>query len=342
MLKKSFFSILIILGLFSILIFLSACARGPSGPFAPAGFGGFVGGPDALIVSVVDGAPPDVIQDEGLTPFQFIINLENAGEAPVGPGTNNPLVLARLTGIMYPSFGLTEQTAVQTLDISLESAKRTFNGGQVPGEMNFITFDNLAYVTNIAESYTVPIRAEVCYDYENFATTEICMKNDILEVREDASICTLRGPKPVANSGGPIHVTAVTEGPVNSDTIQLNFLIEHVGRGVFFARSPYTTLFEPCSFDDANPDMFMLDVFVEPIEDNEYEIDCLRLDGQLPGGGAYGTVRMYMGAPLTISCFVKRLQTQQMRVYKDILNIRFEYRYGEYFDVPVFIQGHPW
>jgi len=346
MFKKSFFLILLILGLFSfLLLLLSACYHSrlvPEGPvMADTNLGGFVGGITGLNINVIDGAPPSVIQGAGLTPFSFIITLENAGEASVGPGTDNPLVFARLAGIMYKNFGLTEATVVKTLDSKLEPARRNFDGTLLPGEISSISFDNLAYKPNVFESLSLTIRAEVCYDYETYATTKFCMRRDVFEAQEDASICSLRGFKPVSNSGAPIHVTRVEEAPVNNDTVQINFVIEHLGNGVFFYRNEPKDLFDACVFDDLNPYIYKLEVFVEPVQKNTYGVDCLRLDNELSGGGAYGVIRMFQGAPLTISCFLKRTKPVSVRIYEDLLNIKLRYRYGEFLEVPILIQGHP-
>lgn len=345
MFKKSFFSIILIISLFSSMLFLlPACSCSKKSELLPPSsqVGGFVGGNVGLGVNVLSGAPPSVIQDAGLTPFSFVVALENAGEAKVGPGTDNPFILVRLAGIKYENFGLTMDSASISPDFMLEPAKRNFDGTVMRGEISHVTFDNLAYMPNVFESFAITMRAEVCYDYETYATVKLCMKKDILEAWEDASICTLKGPKPFGTSGAPIQITFVEENPVNADTVQLNFMIEHVGNGVFFSRNDDSSgLFEVCAFDDMNPEIYKLEVFVEPIEQGMYEVDCLRLDNQLPGGGAHGIIRTYRGAPITMSCFLKQVQPVNVRIYEDLVNIKLRYRYGEFLDVPVLIQGHP-
>jgi hypothetical protein len=133
----------------------------------------------------------------------------------------------------------------------------------------------------------------------------------------------------------------VEEAPISNDTVQLNFVIEHLGRGVFFYRNTPKDLFDTCVFDDLNPDIYKLEVFVEPIQKDLYDIKCFRLDNQLEGGGAYGTIKMFEGAPLTLSCFITRTKPVNVRVYQDLLNIRLRYRYGEFIEVPILVQSHP-
>ena len=81
MFKKSFFLILIILGLFFCLLFFTACS--PPGELgAHSDFGSFISGTTGLRVGVLEGAPPDVVISGGLSRFSVVVVLENAGEVP--------------------------------------------------------------------------------------------------------------------------------------------------------------------------------------------------------------------------------------------------------------------
>jgi hypothetical protein len=302
---------------------------------------GFLGGTAGLEISLVEDMPPPLIV-AGVTPFAISFSLENVGEAPTGVGTVNPLVLVRLTGISYPNFGLTEQSAVQVLGVPLQPAQKLADGLVVPGEVTFISFDNLLYRSMaVPDTISIPINLELCYDYESYATTKICMKRDVLDSFEDSSICTIRGEKPVGNSGSPLHVTVVDERPINNMSVQVNMVIEHVGTGVPFLRSSYSNLFEPCANLDMNKDLFKFEMFVDAIQPGIYSISCPRLGNQSAEGGAYGVVKMLDGAPLVITCFVTRTAPTSSRIYEDILNIRMRYRYGEFLELPLTIQGHP-
>lgn len=302
--------------------------------------GGFAGGLQGLDARLLEGSPPDVIQDAGLTPFSFTVSLENAGEAAVGKGTDNPLVFVRLAGISYKDFNMKQEQAVQQLNDKLEPVRRNYDDSVTPGEMSYVAFDNLAYNNHVSESIALTFRAEVCYDYESYATTKFCVKKEVFESLEDSTICTLRGPRPFGNSGAPLQVTKVEEAPVNGDTVQINFNVEHLGKGVFFFRNEPKDLFDACVFNDMNPNRYKIEVFVEPVQTGTYNVSCQRLDGSLPGGGAHGVVRMPDGAPLALSCFVKRLRPMESRVYQDLLNIKLRYRYGEFIEKPILIQGY--
>jgi hypothetical protein len=302
--------------------------------------GGYVGGLQGLNARLLEGSPPDVIQDSGQTPFSFTVSLENAGEAAVGKGTDNPLVLVRLAGVSYKDFNLKQEEAAKQFDDKLEPVKRNFDDSVTIGEMSYIGFDGMAYMNHVSESIALTLRAEICYDYESYATIKFCVKREVFESAEDSSICSLKGPRPFGNSGAPLQVTKVEESPVNNNTVQINFNIEHLGHGVFFLRNEPKDLFDACVFSDTNPNRYKLEVFVDPVQKDTYNVSCHRLDSSLPGGGAYGVVRMPDGAPLAISCFVKRLKPMETRVNQDLLNIKLRYRYGEFIEKPILIQGY--
>jgi hypothetical protein len=335
MFKKFFSLFLIAIILFSAL-FIAGCSSGESWNNE---VGGFIGGTTGLRMGIVEGAPPSVLLDAGANPFSVIISLENIGEADVGPGTDNPLLMARITGIDYTNFGFSSGQAVQSINQNLDSAKRNYDGSEMPGAITYVNFDNLVYKPDVSTDVSLVIRAEICYDYESYATATFCMKSNIFNSWDDNGICTIRESKPVGNSGSPLHITRVEEAPINNNTVQIMFYIEHVGRGAFFQRSSYSSLSDVCLFSDANPNINKVEVFVEPVQDNSYSLDCPRLRTGLTGGGASGVVTLVRGAPLAITCSLSRTRPTSIQAYKDIINIRLRYRYGEYVEIPITIQS---
>ncbi len=331
---------LMIVMLLILALTLSACGGSPSKPGAVSEVGGFVGGNNGFGINVLVGAPPDVIQDRGATPFSFVLTLENIGEAKVGPGTDNPLIVTRLTGIRPKDFGLTDESAARVADFTLEPAKRNFDSTIMPGEINYVNYDNLAYKEQVLDSQAITIRAEVCYDYESYATTKLCFKKDVIESNEDLSICALNSARPVGNSGSPIHITAVEQKSMNDKSIRVTFRLEHVGKGVFFYRNEPKDNYDSCDFNEANQNIFKLDVEITPTSKDLYSFECQRLD-PIAGGGARGSVKMSGGAPTTVTCIVTRNKIGDVRVYEDLFNIKLRYRYGEFIEKPILVQDHP-
>jgi hypothetical protein len=330
MLNKFFFLFLFIMSL-SSLLFLSGCSGGSSSEI-----GGFLGGTKGLLLGVEDGAPPREILDAGAGAFPVVISLANVGETSVGPGTDSPLVFVRLAGIDYNSFGLTNQSAIKVLDEKLEPARRNFDGTTLNGDTTFISFDNLAYGPDVATNVPLTLRIELCYDYESYASTTFCMKSDILKHWDDNSVCNIVGSRPVGNSGSPLHITSVDEKAVNDNTVQINFVIEHVGNGAFFYRSSYSSPSDLCFFGESNPNIDKFEIFFEPVQKGTYDIKCPRLDNQSSSSeGIHGVIKMIGNAPITVSCYVSRLTSTGVQAYTDLINIRMRYRYGGVVELPI-------
>lgn len=310
-------------------LLLTGCEGVGTGNEAPR----FVGGPTGLNTYLIEGMPPPVVFDGNSYPFSVGIMIENQGEVAVGPGTDNPYVMARLVGINPVQFGLTDDSAMQMLESPLQGSKRNFDDTIFPGELTSIVFEPLSYVPDIFGNTQFTIRADVCYDYENMATAIVCIKDDVLESVQDTSICTLSGEKYVQNSGGPLHVTKVTENPMGSNKIQINFMIEHIGIGEFFGRDAG----EDCDFSMRNINKYNVDVEVLQFQgDDGLTISCGRF-----GGSNAGRVKLYQGAPTTISCTIERTRPSAGRIFQDLLNIRLRYRYGQFIETPIIIQDMP-
>ena len=321
--------VLLILAITIGLFFITSCSPKEQGPNLAQPY---VGGTVGLNTYLVEGMPPPMIHDAGTFPFGVGIALENMGEADVGPGTDNPFVMVRLEGINPEQFGITDSDTQKMLSSPLRGARRNFDGTIFPGEMTVVTFEPLTYLPDIHGNTQFTIRADVCYDYETLSTTTICIKDDVLENIQDTSICSLTGEKFPQNSGGPLHITSVVENPMAENKVQVNFVIEHVGIGEFFGR-PTSGEEEKCDFSVRNFNKYYVDVEVEPLSDSGMTISCSRF-----GGSNKGRVKLYQGAPTTISCTIERTRPSAGRVYQDLLNIKLKYRYGQFIETPIIIQ----
>ncbi len=295
----------------------------------------YVGGTEGIRAYLIDGMPPPMIHDDGTFPFGVGVTLENVGESDVGPTSENTFMMVRLEGINPIQFGTDDEKINKLMTVPLKGARRNFDGTIFPGEITTVTFEPLNYNPNIHGNNQFTIRADVCYDYETIATTQICIKDDVLENIQDVSICSLSGEKFPQNSGGPLHITSVIENPMAENKIQINFLIEHVGIGEFFGRplegEPFDK--EKCDFSPRNYNKYNVDVVVEPLIDDGMTISCSRFEGK-----NNGRIKLYQGAPVTVSCVVERTRPSSGRVYQDLLNIRLKYRYGQFIETPIIIQ----
>jgi hypothetical protein len=287
----------------------------------------FVGGTIGLNPYFIEGAPPPEVQDNAQSPFSVAVVLENQGEADVGPGTDNPFVRVNLQGINPQKWGVNDSAFI--LDQALRGARKNIDGTILPGEITTATFEGLNYEDNIRGNTEFVLRAEMCYDYTTLSTTRICIKDNPLENIQDTSLCTLSGEKKPRNSGAPVHVTSVTQNPLGSDKIQVNFMIEHVGVGTFYGRQEG----ENCNPSNTNFNKHKLHVRVVNISDSGYSISCPRL-----GGTNQGMVKLYQGAPQQISCTVERTGPDQGRVFQEVMEVELRYRYGQFIETPILVQ----
>lgn len=316
--------------LLTVLLVLASCKSSPDTNTIPPQFkGGNVG----LEMYYLDGMPPAVIYDNGQLPFAIGLIISNVGEADVGPGTPNPFVEVSLTGINPVQFGVTEADLVQSLATELRGSKMNFDGQPIDGDITQVTFDGLSYLPDLFGTSPIAIRSNLCYDYQTFTTTQICIKNDVVETSGDVSICQARGEKIPQNSGGPVHITSLVQNPLNNNKIQVVFQIEHVGTGQIFAR----TEGEHCDYSVRNlRNKNVVDVIVRPLDDPNYRISCPRFKGS-----NQGSVVLLNGAPTQVTCTIENVGGSSVQVFQDWLDIELRYRYGQYIDQQILIQDTP-
>jgi hypothetical protein len=293
----------------------------------------FIGGNVAVNLYLQNGAPPPTVYDGGKFPFGVNIVMENVGEADIGPGTENPYVTARLEGILPSAFGVTDADLEMDLQERVNGAHKNFDGtilGGMPANFNFPT---LNYQGKLQGNDLYTIRGTICYDYSNTATTQLCMKDDIVENVQDSTLCTLTGEKVVHNSGGPIHVTNVIQNPLGPNRIQVVFKVAHVNQpnGEFYGRSDD----EDCNPSVRNTNKYRLGLNVS-VTDPDATVTCYRLQNSNDGD-----LILYGGSPADISCTIEHTGGSTQRVYTDVMTIRTFYRYGQFIEQPIVIQSVP-
>lgn len=289
----------------------------------------FIGGNVGVNAYLLEGLPPPFVQDNGQSVFSFAVVLENQGEADVGPGTDNPEFIVRLEGLNPIQWNLNDESTFIRLIQPLRGARKNFDGTILPGEITTVSFETMSYLPNIRGNTEFVIRADVCYDYKTIVSTKVCLKDDVLENIQDESICSLVGEKFPQNSGAPVQVTSLIQNPLSANKIQVNFVVEHVGFGEFYGRE----VGETCNPSVHNFNKHKVDVILHPLSDAGLSIQCPRF-----GNANQGRVKLFQGAPQTISCVIERTRPSLGRIFQDILEIELRYRYGQFIETPIIVQ----
>jgi len=287
----------------------------------------FIGGTIGLNAYLLEGLPPPIIQDNSQSTFSIAVVLENQGEADVGV-PDNPFVQVTLVGINPQQWSLTDADTVKVLAQPLRGARKNFDGTILPGELTTVAFENMMFISNIRGNVQYTLRADICYDYTTVTSSVICIKDDVLENIQDSSLCTLTGEKGARNSGGPLQVTSIVQNPLGQNRIQVNFVIEHVGFGEFYGRVDGET----CNPSPSNFNKHQVQVILQPLSDPSISITCSRF-----GGTNQGTIKLFQGAPQTISCTLTT-DPDRGRIFQDLLEIELRYRYGQFIETPILVQ----
>lgn len=316
-----------LIAILALALLLAGCESGPQGPDMGTPF---IGGNAAMNMYLMNGLPPPTIYDGGTQPFAMGVVLENVGEVDIGPGTDNPFLQIRLEGFLPSIFGITDADLIKTPGVQIRGAKKNFDGTMLPGEVYNELFQPLNYMPETWGNTELIYSIVACYDYTNYATTMLCMKDSVLENVQDSDICTLTGEKMVHNSGGPIHITKSWQNPMDANKIQVNFEVSHVGSGEFYGRESGET----CSVLVTNSNKFKIHMKVSTFDTNA-NIVCYRL-----GGGSEGDLTMYQGSSQMVTCIIEGSQSAA-RIYQEVVNIEMTYRYGEFIRDTLIVQAVP-
>jgi len=322
------------------LLILTTC----SGPELDKNVIPFIGGDVGLYTYVLDGAPPPVVTGAGTYAFSVILGIENLGESDVGLNTENPFVLARLSGIQPKDFNVVDADLVLRLDQTLRGAKKNFDNTIFPGDITTLNFESLMFMPLIFGSEIFTFHAEICYDYTTNTMLKVCIKDNIVENFQDSSLCNLRSDLIPFNSGAPLQIVEAKQNPLGNNKIQVNFVIQNIGNGVFFSRADDSD-YGACDFNIRGPTIYKTLVVVHSFDPDNYELDCRGLDNSqigfegvaIPAGAQYGVIRMRDNAPKSLTCFLNKIGGSG-RVFQDLLNVDLYYRYAEFLEIPLLVQ----
>ncbi|HLC66747.1 MAG TPA: hypothetical protein VJK52_03860 [Candidatus Nanoarchaeia archaeon] len=318
-----------LLGILAMTFFLLSCGQTGEKGIGPSATP-FIGGTNALSASFTPGAPPDYIFDRGGFPFGISLNIQNLGEDDVNPGDG----YVEIIGVNPRDFGLASQADLRRDFVDpLLGARKNFAGDVIEGGRTVMSFGDIVplnYQPDLTGNFPLTLRANLCYNYKTIASSQVCVKRDLLTNIDTKEICEITGDKLISNSGGPLQVISLSEAPVGDNKIQVNFIVAHVGaqNDRFYRKDT--------SCDDrttnANKDV----VFVNMVSDiNGARAQCSGLQNPAPDRSS-GFITLFNGAPRNVVCTFDTATVDfvsQMPVL-----IELEYRYSQFIEKPLIVQ----
>lgn len=314
------------------LIILAACTTGGDQQ-RPTIEQSFIGGNVGLEVGLVEGLPPAAVYDNDRMNFGIGIAIQNVGEANIGDDTGNEYVHVGLEGFSPRRYDLQQGDMDRALFTSRPflGAQKNFDGSVLPGQIHSEIFEPLSYQDKLQGNVIENIVVKACYDYENYATANICFKDEIFESSQD--VCMLTGEKLPQNSGGPIHVTSLVQNPLGPHKVMIGFNLEHVGSGEFYGRESD----ENCDPAVINTNKYKLDVEVAS-PDPGMVVDCSTFSTDSSSNTHTGRITMFAGAPTSVVCTLTA-DDSSGRIFTEPITITSSYRYGERLRQPIVIQA---
>lgn len=311
-------NILIIGFVLASMMILAGCGAGNEvGPSRTP----FVGGANGLVMSFVEGAPPAEVFDDGQFPFSINVRIENLGEHDVEPSDG----YIEITGIEAQEFNKQPGDLRQDIPYRIGKVTKTPQGTIIIGDTIIAEFNELNFMRNIRGNWDgARIRANLCYNYETEATTAVCLKRDMLTNIDTREICSLSGQKQVFNSGAPIQVTKVTQAPLGSDKIQVQFEVSHVGS----QHDRFYKLDTDCDDRTTNLDKNKVYINVETDINGNYA-QCSGLEGGQSGSNE-GFITLHGGSPRIVICTYEVGEISG--AFERQINVKLGYRYYQFIE----------
>lgn len=312
----------ILLVLILTAIFIAGCSSGTSNNVGAP----YIGGTKGLEMKFTPGAPPSEIYDNKNSEFGITVEVRNVGETDLD--SNDGYV--QITGISADEFGVSANDFKQDIP-EINGARKNSNGDVIQGSLDVVSFEDLAYQQDLTGNLNSnKIRAIACYNYATKASADVCVKEDAFDGQQTNSVCSLSGSKPVANSGGPLQVTGVTQNAVGKNKIQVVFSIAPtLSTGDLFFKKD-----TECDDKRNNPDLYKVFVTVDPIVNGKINADCSGFQDSASKSSGY--ITLYDATPRTLTCTFDTSGVSGD--FTTRANIELEYRYMQYIEQPLLIK----
>jgi hypothetical protein len=300
----------------------------------------FVGGTNALNMKFMDSQPPATIFDRGQMPFAISVILENRGEHFIFEDGSDFPDFGRLSilGISPSDFGVTQDDLVYDFEengISIPSNRLIPSGGShLKGGVSTITISPdppFNYQPALTGIHELEIGMDLCYNYRTKVSSNLCIVSDIMT--HDRRVCEPQGSKKVSNSGGPVHVTSITQAFAGRNKISLMIEVSQVDMTgtVFKLVDPNVPKTEKvCNTAPTNIDKNKVSVEVS-LPNEDLDVTCSEFNNQ-----AEGIITLFEGQPKMFVCSIDVSGINQD--YVSPIYINLDYAYGQYIRKPIKVQ----
>lgn len=271
--------------------------------------GPYVGGTQGLQFAFQEGEPPVSVLDDNQESFFFTLVVRNLGEFTVPEGR----AIASLSGVDANAFGMSSLDTKNIVEIHSMSPDQGF---VIEGAEELLEFEEASYVNDVATTFNIPIRSDLCYDYHTEALTAPCLKQNVVK-QSIGDVCETNNPAlQLSNSGGPIQVSGMRQKAIGSSKVQFTFTIENVADGIVYLPDTFT---DSCRGEEDNKDM--VKVSLRNPQGN-FVAECTAL-----GKSDSGQIRL-VNKRKELTCTVDTSGLQEVS-YQDILFVDVDYMYRE-------------
>jgi len=291
-----------------LVLFVSACGSKSGASTGGAPRTPFIGGTAGITINFEKDNPPPEVTDDDTFGFRAIIDLKNEGEYSVP----RDAVKVNLVGFDPADFGKSFDDLRDVLpDDNLDSKKRDAEGNIIEGTTTYAEFPRSGddfIPTRFPGNTPYIFRADVCYNYQTEAISQLCILKDMINIRPGV-ICQPTQGRPIYSSSSPVQVVNFRQSVIGKDKMSFTFDVVLSGNvDIFWSKEKR----KPVTFEDGCPRDPRARRSVENnvgVTITEIPTDPLFTDLKCGGldGGSTGVVRLINGRR-TITCTASLVQ----------------------------------
>jgi hypothetical protein len=191
----------------------------------------YAGGPGGIVIAFEPGAPPDIVQDNYLTPMTMVLRASNTGEFDTH---NVRVTLSGINANDFPGFNPNPPAITQVRGRALIEDR------VIDGTDEFLELGEAYYAHALSTSdLEFTLHAKACYGYATLATASVCMSDDYYT---DPACDPERSS--VSVSSAPVTISNLQTSVAGTNRLRISFDVAKNGPRVW---APYPS--QNCTAD---------------------------------------------------------------------------------------------